>query len=988
MLMIATLKGSLDDKGKHMSEHFNDVAARAQSDFNDMFAKIVATDVGNARSEVPVDEPRITSGIQAELWPLLQELQEAKGRLEDADPLRPRLQRLIQKVEQIGRPAPTVRSERSASSVTRPDLLQKKYSEAVLAKLADLVVRNQALGPDDAAVYVVNFATVPNGIDPGAVPYTIVSKIGEEEAANSIILVYTLSAFEEAKVPSASTIKQYVDMPLASKVKKVVLLEPNEAFVTWAARNPSVLDRPGRHVVVSDLAQLVEIVGAVPKGLPPTAVESLTKPDSIVTAPVNGKNKSVRLHQNSVQLVGPTAKVAGHELAGVTVILIESIREARALRDSTRAFSLRLMDGTLYEILAPESSSLFQGVMGLMNRNRTLNALGDHVKIDTSTLQWLMLNLAFINMVNAGVDPIVRKSALDLVYAVFATFNFAREIQIRKAPIEILPENLLSFVTAVSEDVAEHNPDSAEGFISEFFKAYRYVDDACKPAAFYFLRPWIRHWAASIDHLGQFIEVFVGAWKEMPLQKSSFSSSVWAELARERKAVFAVNRYIATNAAPNLVSLAVNIAVFNKPDSSTFWLDELLTDSRQRVTFASTVIAALFVATAFDNEGFLIDLLHRIAVLRIQFPEDVLQSCLPMLENVLRSLSWESSQSIPIDYAVVCYSFTSVAELAEFRAGRPRPWLDLTTILVSAIRAVTSGGDADSALYERFQPDTEEGDPALRATGLLFTGAYAGEEEAEDFTRSALALVGNDLSNGPAVAYALALIPMEEAFAPRLFFVGALLALLTGGAALPLIASAVRQLGRSNPTDDVPSEVIQALTNITGLDWEGSPIYAGLVFLAAFAEAEDGPSVAEFLAGGTKEKLASVYGLITGGDVTKALKINFEARSVEVGICVLGLLRAFPSPQLVEYAIGLCRKRPSPLAGIKVLGSPFGQELLSSVAQPALAHQLAVTAEREGSKAALPPVLAELLKEDGKRLRIPLEQAAPLFEALLPESSS
>jgi hypothetical protein len=64
-------------------------------------------------------------------------------------------------------------------------------------------------------------------------------------------------------------------------------------------------------------------------------------------------------------------------------------------------------------------------------------------------------------------------------------------------------------VTALSEYLAENNPGEWDGFMTEFFKAYEYIEDHLKPITFQFLRPWTRLWVtAPDDSHPEFIDAF------------------------------------------------------------------------------------------------------------------------------------------------------------------------------------------------------------------------------------------------------------------------------------------------------------------------------------------------------------------------------------------------------------------------------------------------------------------------------------------------
>jgi hypothetical protein len=60
---------------------------------------------------------------------------------------------------------------------------------------------------------------------------------------------------------------------------------------------------------------------------------------------------------------------------------------------------------------------------------------------------------------------------------------------VSKVPVEALSENLLMFVSALSEDVASVNAECSVWFLEDFFNAYNYVERQCKPVCLHFVRP-------------------------------------------------------------------------------------------------------------------------------------------------------------------------------------------------------------------------------------------------------------------------------------------------------------------------------------------------------------------------------------------------------------------------------------------------------------------------------------------------------------------
>jgi hypothetical protein len=378
-----------------------------------------------------------------------------------------------------------------------------KFSPDLLQHLSDFVVRSDTPALDQSAIYFVDFEKLAAAVipDPQIVPYLILNALKKEGSA-AVSLIYLLRAFDEAKVPATALFLSYPDIQLAKKIRRVVCLEPNSNFVALVTRHPQLLDRTGYFHFVKNLSEFGDCVGHISRQLPLTAHESLTKPDSVSRAIVNGRERHVRLHANSIQILGNTETVQSYELASVEVIPashIEQVTRPTEVPNTGRTvFTITPKAGQLggmtYQIEQPKESALFEGTLAMTRRSQALNAVTNRVKVDTSTLQWLMLILGFVNMVNDHeVRPIVRKSALDLVSAVFSTFTLIHELNVTKVAIESLPENLLGFVTALSEDVASHNPQCYDGFLSEFFNVYKYVEKQCKPVTLHFIRPWIKY---------------------------------------------------------------------------------------------------------------------------------------------------------------------------------------------------------------------------------------------------------------------------------------------------------------------------------------------------------------------------------------------------------------------------------------------------------------------------------------------------------------
>jgi hypothetical protein len=206
------------------------------------------------------------------------------------------------------------------------------------------------------------------------------------------------------------------------------------------------------------------------------------------------------------------------------------------------------------------------------------------VKVNTPTLQRLMLNLAFVNMLSSRAESVVRKSALDLLYTVFATFDVAHTKHIARVPVEILPDDLLDFVTSLSADIAE----SWDGFLSEFMKVYR----------------WIERQTLSIK-----------CFRDMPTDGNTLMTNVWAEPMHDQRALWELNRRILD--AKDTLAIVTGIAGLDPKPVGKFWTGEFaVAKKRENVVSCACVLAQILATHAFDVRRWIPNLIAALVSLR------------------------------------------------------------------------------------------------------------------------------------------------------------------------------------------------------------------------------------------------------------------------------------------------------------------------------------------------------------------------------------
>jgi hypothetical protein len=658
-------------------------------------------------------------------------------------------------------------------------------------------------------------------------------------------------------------------------------------------------------------------------------------------------------------------------MASIEVIPADHIgqvtRPVAAATSGHTVFTITSKDGASYQIEEPKESALFEGIIALAKRSRALNAITNRVKVDTSTLQWLMLILGFVNMVNDTVRPIVRKSALDLVSAVFSTFSLKHESNVTKVAIESLPENLLGFVTILAEDIALHNSQCYDGFLGEFFNAYAYVEKACKPVTLHFLRPWIKYWAADINNHPEFIDRFLKAYKDLPFAGPAFSLNIWRELVHETQAVRAVMQRICERGDDQLTPVVSAFGCLTPEVVSSFWVDTALADcatkKRDNVVYCCGVICSMLVSHTFHFGEPFRSLVYQVTRLRLIYDQEVLVQCAGFIAALFHTLVRLSKTSLPIDFTIVSAAFWATPALGDFVSGQNhRTWLTLSTVFASALRRAIVDEPFAEALYRRFIADIESPDVAAQASALVFAGSLAGEN-GTDFLALAIRLMRErkDDRVTAAVSVALALLMVDADVASRLFFLSVGLTLyLRGSPPLPLMASAVKQLGSGELCASVPSECVESISQRCGLDFVEDPAFAALLLLGAFAEAQDLGTIQDFVAARVSDPLVKVFSLVIGPEQAEAAGlVDFGSHIASVAAVVLKLLTVFPKPDLVEYAVGLAETRPSVFAGVPIFQGDLAMKLVGTVDDPALFAALAYATIEQPSEET--PVAAPIL---------------------------
>lgn len=283
-----------------------------------------------------------------------------------------------------------------------------------------------------------------------------------------------LKGFNEESIPTIAELDLLSKMPPIKLIKRVICLETSFSYVSFVLSNPTVLDYVP-HVFPNSITNLATLVGSqINTILPESSLESISKPESVhkallVFSPTEVHEGQVKLFTNCVQICATpemilttnrptslmihqpqnsdmqndnnTASNANANISAanqidsyllkndgpsryctivpMTLMMFSELKFDKPIRQEDQLeFSLYATKNEV-RLRITDKSTLYETIVNIVRRNQIMKTLSSKVKVDTSTLQWLMLNLAFVNVVNAGVVPNVLKASIGLIYVIF-----------------------------------------------------------------------------------------------------------------------------------------------------------------------------------------------------------------------------------------------------------------------------------------------------------------------------------------------------------------------------------------------------------------------------------------------------------------------------------------------------------------------------------------------------------------------------------------
>jgi len=956
VMMSSILKGQLDDKGAHLIP-FNDLAKKAHDLFNQMFREMVTFNVDEIKEVYDLDEKQITKVLHAELYPLIPTITSRLSSIEEGSPLRESIDRLITRVKQIGQPTT---SGKSPASVPKPEgedateydeLMNCHFADDQIQQMSEAIYKAQGNTVDGSGIVFMHCDRMQSVKDPRVVAQILFKTI-QSDMSSPVYVVVVLSGFDSTRIPTPAMLKKYAGMTPALRIRQYILLEPSFEFAQFVSANPQLFERQNRFSVATDVSKLKELLGSS-VSLPVSSLESMTPPQSVHRVVINGNPAQARLHEHSIQLCHESAEIVGQKFTPVRVVMADQIDQftrSLALKQypDQFQFTITMKGGEVLSMRVPLNSPLYEATMQLTLRSRTINAAISQVSVDTLTIQWLMLNLAFINMLSQYVTPDVRKAALDLVYAVYVSFSFQHSIDIHKMDVSILPDNLLGYVRKISQDLADNNPTCYNEFLSEFFKAYEYVKPVeTRPVVFSYLVPWIELYASSPNSQPQFIEKFVSCYVSLGgIDQVSFSAYVWPSFAKYENCIDLFLRYVFEKSDPRMIDIVTQFGVLQNITVSKIWgvdiFNECIQNKDEKIVFVCQVLSILISSHLFDIEGSASHLIHKLATLRLYFPHSILSKCSSVFTNLIHEMYRISGIGKDFDFYEVSQAFSSCSKHKEFISGTEcNMWLSKSMIMAESVSdAVRSIPNTPlvSQLSSVFLQDIESSNLEIKCISMIFASAFESDPDA-----FALKLVSNFHNCSPQILSAsclgLSLLRMSKTLSSKLFFIGASLAVYSHSASsLDLLCSALRQFGQQCDintcpiTESIDKDVLAYLQTCTALPVGTEPVFTTLVLVASYC----GPStryLKDIASVKSNEPISKAISVIEDDSlISEMATINYGTNLSNLYASILLILRSDASnSNIKEFAISLIESQPVGLYCFPSVSPKFGNQIFNEV---------------------------------------------------------
>lgn len=952
VIMSSILKGRLDDKAAYLAP-YNDIAKWTQDSVNSMFRGLVLKQVSHEPPKLDIDEAQTIANIHAEVWPVLKNLTPQIEGLEAGSEEQINAKRFVTKVRAMGQPAnlskKKITSEQSVAGYD--ELMNMTFPPDQEQQLQEAIYRDEKQSPDGCGIIYIHFSKLSCVRDPRIVAQLLFKALRPDDTQQAYVCLI-LPGFDPSRIPNTTMIQTYMTMPPAKLIKQYLILEAPNEFAVFVKENPSIFNKPQRFEVIDSLSKLTRILGPVPASIPATTIESFTEPQAIYSVTLNGDSTKIRLHEHSLQLIGDVVDICGQSFTPLRVIMADQIKDfgrSYITRTPGDEFNLTITmkSGIVYSMRVPVNSPMYDAAYQLTLRSRTIMNAIQSVDVNTSTLHWMMLNLAFINIIAPESSISLKKAAIDLIYAVFVSFTFNHQFKVEKIQSELLPYNLSGYVHDLSTDLANSNKENVNDFMNEFFNAAKYVKGKSLPTIFFFLVPWIEIFARQPNIPKEIVEKFIDM---VVASKSSdsvcFPEYVWPALVQNEKIVEMIINIIFERNDSQLIEIAAQLAVLKPTLTSSLMTDKFAAvingKDDSHIEFISGVMTTMISLHVFDFDNVGAQLLYICLQSRIAFPNKTVVRLPPILMNALHELFRRSGSGIEFDHAFIVSSFCTYDGANEYIDGTGGyRWCAAARAIGEVIaRAVNNfpSKKLKESLFNIFEKDSlDPNNPLLCAQGIIYSAPFASDPAA--YANNLVQKLREcDPIHVTPLILALSLIEMTPELAGKLYFIGvALGARYNSPACGDLVISALKQYSdltgsTSGITRYIHSTLVEYLETCTALPLQTQPAFSAIAMAACYSKGGLAQILEKLSKLKTDEPVATAFSVLRDESLSNELaKADYGEHLANLSAILMIMLRTRVPTTLIEFTINLFTEQPNGLGAFDAIGTKFGRQIFEVV---------------------------------------------------------
>lgn len=626
IIMLASItKGNLDEKGDFYLP-FNELAMHTHVEIDKTVMWLMTLDLTDQSYEdFPIDKLKVIAGLQGDLCDIIRPLETKVMMYPESDPIRKSAEKFMSLCK-ASRGSVNMNNAVINNSVGSSQAFNKfmasTFKNEPMEALNKWFYKDKTRESSNVDLYILDNTKLPEVSDVNVLAYKIFATIASSD--KSFYVIADFSKFEKNIIPKFSSILKYKELaPLAMKMNNqgIFVICACEDFTSWLSENKDKM-LTNKFIFPKTMEDITNKLGFEPT-LSQMGIESLSPYESVHTARYEGNLVAVRLHLNTVQIITPIQGIPNDPFS-IVIIKWDQIQSVERNNEGFQFF----YNHKLYVLQTIEGSNLYALFGAAYHRATVKHSV--LISLDHNTFHWLLLIIAFANIVDNCNDPSLNFAAFQVINHTYLVYDFKRTASPLNCPEHLMPPSCKTMVATLSWDLARNNPDQTAQFISEYFKSVQKLNQTVISDTVVFLAPWVENLLIEKADLITLMKV-VNFYFDCKPAQMMFNNLIWSKFSDGPTMEFLFEFLSSLNSkhSPILINF---IAKLNLKFSSEYWtlhFDDPLAQS----AIHSLLMGDAFYATAVPA------LFYKIIAQRHKLDKEGRISMSKLLNNLLAMLT-------------------------------------------------------------------------------------------------------------------------------------------------------------------------------------------------------------------------------------------------------------------------------------------------------------------------------------------------------------